>query len=281
VDNASSAVLSFTFPAGYVLRSGRRVVVRENTGTANDSTFYAGANIGWVEGSVVAVTLANAAGQGVDFVRTTGSADIPPAGTAWSGGGVAFTGFTAFRTRNDDTDGPDGWSTSGTPSEFLLNPGQTATGAFPPWLTLAPASGTVLTGGAFPVTVTFNSAGMTGGTYPATVLVKSNDPTTPAAGYPVPVAFTVVGQPRLTAPASLAFGNAWAGTRVTRALLLQNPGSEGTTVTAITSSLPEFSVAAALPLTVPAFGSLSVDVVFAPVDAGAESGSLAITSNAR
>ena len=42
VDDAGSSVLSFTFPSGYVLRGGRRVVVREMTGTPNDSTFYAG-----------------------------------------------------------------------------------------------------------------------------------------------------------------------------------------------------------------------------------------------
>ena len=176
---------------------------------------------------------------------------------------------------------PSGWGFNSTPSEHLINPGQTNTGSLPSWLTVAPASGTVGQGLARNVTLTLNSAGMFGGTYPATVLVKSNDPAAPAAGTPLPIEFTVVGVRRLAAtPTGIVFGNAWAGTRLTRRITLENTGSEATTLTSLSSNNAEFSAAATLPLTVQPFGTVGIDVDFAPANPGAETGSLTIGSNA-
>lgn len=281
VDDAGSAVLSFTFPPSFVLRAGRRVVVREFTGTPNDSTFYAGANIGWVTSSTVAISLKDASGLGVDFVRTTSSTTLPPSGTTWTGTGVNFSGYTAYRNVNTDSDSPVGWAYSNSPSEFALNPGQSLVGSFPSWITLSPTSGTVLPGSATNLNLTLKSAGLFGGTHASTLYVKSNDPLMPATGMPFPVQLIVDGQRRISvSPDSLHFGGVWSGDTSTLSFTLNNPGNEATTITSILSDRPVFSVVAPMPLTLPPFGSVQLQVVFAPTALGMENGTLTITSNA-
>ncbi len=281
VDNAGSQVLSFTFPSGYVLRTGRRVVVREFTGTADDSTFYAGGNIGWVESSTVSVALVNAQGIGVDFVRTTGSTQNPPTGTAWSGTGVEFGLFSAYRSQNVDTDNLTGWATSSTPSEYQVNPGQTNSGTLPNWLTVAPGSGTIGPGLSQNIVLTLNSTGIFGGVYNTNLMVKSNDPLAPPAGSPLPIEFTVVGVRRLSAtPSALEFGNVWTGTSVSRTLTFNNSGSEATIITSIASDHARFVASTTLPLTIPPFGSVTANVIFSPIQTTSATGTLVVTSNA-
>src|SRR3712207_9257707 len=47
--------------------------------------------VAWAENTDLAISLLDKVGRGVDFVRTTGSTAVPPAGTAWNGPGVSFS----------------------------------------------------------------------------------------------------------------------------------------------------------------------------------------------
>jgi hypothetical protein len=173
VDNTSTSG-SFTFPAGFMLPAGKRVVLRENSGTANDSTFYWGANMGWVENSVVSAALLDNNGAGVDFVRTVNSTTAPPPGTSWSGA-VGFSSFSAWRNRNEDGDTQADWSVSSAHSEFELNPGQSETGMWPSWLTVSPASGTVAGGQAREATLELSAVGCAAGVYATELHVMHSD----------------------------------------------------------------------------------------------------------
>jgi subtilisin family serine protease len=54
-----------------------------------------------------------------------------------------------------------------------------------PWLLVSPLSGTVPSGGSFPVTVTFDASDLEGGIYTDTLTIASNDPVTPWTLVPV------------------------------------------------------------------------------------------------
>jgi subtilisin family serine protease len=54
-----------------------------------------------------------------------------------------------------------------------------------PWLLVSPLSGTVPSGGSFPVTVIFNASDLEGGVYTDTLTIASNDPATPWTLVPV------------------------------------------------------------------------------------------------
>ncbi len=279
IDNTSTSG-SFTFPSGYVLGGGKRVVLRESTGTNNDSTFYWGSNIGWVTSSVVSVSLYNDVGTGVDFVRTTGSTATPPAGVNFYGTGVAFSTYSAYRLRNDDTDSTTDWANSSTPSEFLLNPGQTGGIVMPSWLQLSATSGKVATGDSARITVSFHSGALVGGTYNQTLSVTHNATNIPSP-VEIPVGLTVNGFKRLAVtPSSLSFGAIWVGLSDTVMLTLSNSGNEATQVSSIASSNGVYSISGSLPVTVPAFGEVSVPVIFQPGTIGSHSGTLTITSDA-
>jgi len=175
VDNTSSSG-SFTFPSGYVLRNGRRVVLREFTGTVNDSTFYYGVNIGWVENSIVSLALTDNTGRGVDFVRTVNSSTNPPAGTSWSGGGVNFSLWDAARNNNNDSDSPIDWTIASSNTEFRLNPGQDGNGTWPAWLSASRSTGTIPSGRQDYITLIFDATDLIEGTYTAQLIINHNAP---------------------------------------------------------------------------------------------------------
>ncbi|MBI2884485.1 MAG: choice-of-anchor D domain-containing protein, partial [Candidatus Methylomirabilis oxyfera] len=84
-------------------------------------------------------------------------------------------------------------------------------------------------------------------------------------------------------PASLAFGTVTTGSTATLTTQIQNTGTATLNVTGIapaagTSS--EYTFKPAAPLTIPAGGNIVLSVTYTPVDAGTDTGSLAITSNA-
>ncbi len=71
-----------------------------------------------------------------------------------------------------------------------------------PWLSAAPASGTVISGSAAIVDVTFDSAGMTDGVYNADLCLSSNDPGKPLTTLPVTMTVaSPLAPPVLTSPA--------------------------------------------------------------------------------
>ncbi|MBN1578830.1 MAG: choice-of-anchor D domain-containing protein [Chitinispirillaceae bacterium] len=175
IDNTSSSDY-FDFPSGYVLHEGKRVVLRESSGTDNDSTLYLGSGLGWVTGSIVSVTLLDDQGRGVDFVRTTGSSDAPPSGINWYGTGVSFSSISAYRLRDADTDSTSDWGNSSSHSEYLLNPGQTGGEVLPSWLSVSPMSGNVAAGDSSVLSVVLRASGMAAGIYVDSIRIDHNAP---------------------------------------------------------------------------------------------------------
>jgi hypothetical protein len=167
---------TYHFPAGFVLGAGRRLVLYENSGTPNDSCLYLGYNLLWIENTILSVSLFDSAGQGVDFVRTRGSTDLPPAGTSWNGDGVDFSLWDIYRNRNQDSDDVADWSSSSTGSAHLINPGQDSSGIQPQWLTLSPSKGSVFPGGTEYIRLDLSAANLAAGTYSAHMRIGHNDP---------------------------------------------------------------------------------------------------------
>ncbi|MFC1584981.1 M4 family metallopeptidase [Fibrobacterota bacterium] len=150
------------------------------------------------------------------------------------------------------------------------------------WLSVSPERTliTVPAGTDFELTVTINASELLGGVYSGSIELSHNDPAT-ASPLVVPVELSISGLRRLSvSPQSVDFGNVWEGTQSTVQLHLENQGDEATVVSSIISDNSEFTCNAAIPLTVPPFDSVLIDAVFSPLDAGAESGSLTITSDA-
>ncbi len=74
---------NFAIPANTVLASGQFVVLWETVGSSTSSEIFMGTPINWA--TFIAVSLKDASGMGVDFVRTANSPTAPPPGTSWTG----------------------------------------------------------------------------------------------------------------------------------------------------------------------------------------------------
>ncbi len=175
IDDNAGSTGTFPFPSGYILKSGKRVVLREYAGTENDSTFYYGTNIGWIDNSIVAIALTDNNGTGVDFVRTVNSSVTPPAGTNWSGG-VDFYSISAARNSNEDNDDQTDWVNLSTHTEYFLNPGQDESGIWPNWLQASKTSGVLLPSLSDNIDLTFNAEGLDDGTYSGQLFIVHNAP---------------------------------------------------------------------------------------------------------
>ncbi|PWB46008.1 MAG: hypothetical protein C3F12_08045 [Candidatus Methylomirabilota bacterium] len=84
-------------------------------------------------------------------------------------------------------------------------------------------------------------------------------------------------------PASLTFGTVNTGSTATLTAQIQNTGTATLNVTGIARAAgtsTEYTFGPAAPLTIPAGGSNTLSVTYTPTDAGTDTGSLAITSNA-
>jgi hypothetical protein len=83
-------------------------------------------------------------------------------------------------------------------------------------------------------------------------------------------------------PASLNFGSIVIGSNATQSTEVENTGTADLNVTAIalcTGTSMEFTWSPAAPFTISPGGSMTLSVTYAPVDAGADTGCLNITSN--
>jgi hypothetical protein len=89
---------------------------------------------------------------------------------------------------------------------------------------------------------------------------------------------TIAAQPFLEAAPRLAFGVTALGQSSTLPVLLTNRGALAVKVTALTFDDAQFSTASTLPLSIPAGGSIGVDVRFAPASAGSKTARLRILS---
>ncbi len=150
------------------------------------------------------------------------------------------------------------------------------------WLTVDPGDTTITLppGENIDLLVTMNSVGLISDIYEGRIEINHNDPSSPDTLL-VPCTLTVNGLRRLTVfPGSYDFGDLWTGLSDSATITLTNTGNEATTVSSITSDNAEFTHNAVLPLTVPAFDTLTFEAIFSPVDTGSKSGLLTINSDA-
>lgn len=150
--------------------------------------------------------------------------------------------------------------------------------AAPRWVTADPTSGRLFGGERQDVTLTLDATGLEGGRYEATVYVTSNDPLRPVVGHPV--VLDVTGAPAIAvAPAALDFGLVFTGFSRLLTLTVSNTGTDVLTVAGIVADDARVGVIPSA-FTVPARGSQSVSVLYAPLEPGALDGTLTITSDA-
>ncbi len=167
---------SYTF-SNITLRSGGTIVITDDNGDTNDSTFYMGVNAAWNRegGTELSIALIDDKGKGVDFVRSSGNNDSPPTGTAWSGTGVALSADYVFRTRNQDGDDAQDWTAGSSGTVHGMNPGQSLAQRPEHWLSLSPDEGAVDGQKNLKITVTFKASGLeTGQAYQDTIIVTHN-----------------------------------------------------------------------------------------------------------
>lgn len=270
---------SFQFPSGTVVAAGKCIVIRENSGTGNDSTFYLGNNLDWVQSTEISVALVDQNGVGIDFMRTSGSSSTPPSGTQWHGTGVIHSGYSIYRNRNVDTDSAGDWIDATVHSEFALNPGESFTQAQYPLLFFSPASGSIHSGASQDVQISIDVSGIPAGLYLDTVIINHNDPSK-STPYRIPLSITLASAKKLEiTPSELSFGTLWVGTDSTLSVLLKNSGNDTTVISDISSDNIVFNHNQVLPLSLPPFSSKELAVIFSPWRASEETGTLTITSN--
>ncbi len=188
---------SYEFKNGFTLKAGKTVVLMDQESSANDNTLFVGSNMYWDQGETeLSVALLNPEGKGVDFVKSVGNNDNPPAGTKWSGAGVTLNQNYMFRKGNGDTDTKEDWTGGANGSPNALNPNQSNSGTGN-WLTVSPKEGSVDGLKDVSITVTFNAAGLRDGDYKDTLIITHNsaDINSPSR---IPCTFTVGAIPIIT-----------------------------------------------------------------------------------
>ncbi len=150
----------------------------------------------------------------------------------------------------------------------------------PPWVTLAPRGSGELTPGASQVlTATVNPAALTAGEHRALVQIVTNDPANPNRELEV-VAHVAPCRNLSVTPEALDFGDLWEGASRALTLTLNNSCNDATRLDSALFSESVFSIANALPLTVPAFGKATLEVVYRPPAIQVDSGVVTLVSNA-
>lgn len=138
-------------------------------------------------------------------------------------------------------------------------------------------NGTVASGHASEVTVTFDATGLNGGDYLADLLIKSNDPDEPEVR--VPAHLRVTGAPDITvSPDSINFGSVFVGFPATDTVVVKNIGTDQLSVSNVSSSNTDF-VPGTASFTLNPGGQTKIPIAFTPSVPGSISGVLTLTSN--
>lgn len=270
---------SFQFPSGTVVAAGKCIVIKENSGTGNDSTFYFGHNLDWDQLTEISVAIVDQNGVGIDFMRTAGSTSTPPPGTQWYGTGVLHSGYSIYRNRNVDTDSAGDWIDATVHSEFALNPGESFIQPQFPVLFFSPTSDSIHSGASQDVQISIDVSGILAGLYLDTVMINHNDPLKPTP-YRIPLSINLASARKLEiTPSNLSFGNIMMGTDSTLSVLLKNSGNDTTVISDISLDNIVFLHNQVLPLSLPPFSSKVLAVTFSPRRESEETGTLKITSN--
>ena len=145
------------------------------------------------------------------------------------------------------------------------------------WLTINPLSGIISTGSSENIDVKINTDRIDGGEFYANILISSNDPVNQIVT--IPVHLTVIGQPNLVAPDSVNFEQVYVGYPATVIAELRNNGSITLEVSDIQSSNPLFSIQGNTSFNIEPLSTYQLPVLFSPIVAGIENGTLSIISN--
>jgi hypothetical protein len=138
-----------------------------------------------------------------------------------------------------------------------------------------PGAVTLAAGQSLPLAANFAPA--SAGAAVGSISVVSN-----ATNSPLTIALSGTGvQPQISViPSSVSFGNVTVGVANSQTLTIKNPGTATLSITQASLSGTGFtSTGLALPLSVPAGGSSTFNVGFAPTSAGGVSGSITLISN--
>jgi len=150
------------------------------------------------------------------------------------------------------------------------------TGSGTSWLSVAPASGTVIPTGSNDVTVTFDATGLCDGIYDANIVVSSNDALTPVVT--VPASLTVTGSVTdIDVTAIADFGDTYLFDFSEQTMTVTNVGCTPLDITSIATT-GDFSASEVAALLGPD-ESLDIIVTFFPLTLGAHTGTITFTSN--
>ncbi|PKN78939.1 MAG: hypothetical protein CVU48_06835, partial [Candidatus Cloacimonetes bacterium HGW-Cloacimonetes-1] len=146
----------------------------------------------------------------------------------------------------------------------------------PTWLSLTPPAGNVNPGGSNQLTVQSALNGVVAGTYSSGITINSNSSINPQLH--IPIAITVIGTPVLvTDSTAINFGKVYTGQSSPRAFVIRNTGTDVLTV-GISSTNPQLSFSS-VQISIPAFGSTSVNISLNSSVEGAFGGSFILQSN--
>lgn len=176
--DSDSSTGEYSFENGFILGEGRTVVLTDVEAGTNENTIYVGKNLLWSTDSSVemSVSLFDANGMAVDFVKTIGSSDQAPTGTEWIGDGVACTNDRIYRNKNSDNDDATDWShADGELSVNEINPGQTLETVIESWMTLDKYDNQISGESDDEITITFNTSDLEIGEYYDTLFITHND----------------------------------------------------------------------------------------------------------
>ena len=180
VDNKSTSG-SYTFPKGFVLKSGVEFLLQDIPGDTGENSAYLGINLRWLFSDFLemSISITDPAGNGVDFVKTSGSPDLPAQGCNWYGSGIELCNSFVYRDNISDNDSASDWKCDGNGTLKLPNGDRQKEVLLPP-LSILPLNGNTTSGNTLPMTVTVNATTMEAGTYEDEIVIYHNDPSRPS-----------------------------------------------------------------------------------------------------
>jgi subtilisin family serine protease/DNA-binding beta-propeller fold protein YncE len=148
----------------------------------------------------------------------------------------------------------------------------------PPWLSVVPAAGRVVSGATQDVMVVFQAAGLAGGAYEATITLLTNDPFRPAD--PHPARLSVTDAPAIDVqPRQIDMGAVLLGISVTRSIVVRNLGTIDLAVSQVASEDTSLAVDPGGFLLAPG-GTRVLEVRYTPVSPSALLSGVTILSDA-
>ncbi|MBN1982265.1 MAG: lamin tail domain-containing protein, partial [Chitinivibrionales bacterium] len=173
---------SFTFPQGYTLKGNRCILFTRMQMAQNDSVFFY--LIDWHRTLVtkkklhLSIALFNRSGTCVDFIKTIGSPQEPPAGCSWNGPGIAIDDPirwpSIYRHSLDNTHSAGNWSFDSAVTPNLPNKGQPLNIPKRHWLRLANAKSSLDSLQSTGINLTVDATALDYGIYVDTILISHN-----------------------------------------------------------------------------------------------------------